>query len=107
VQISAAACLGSAAHYLGVLAAAAGRHDDADRHFTIAAERNRALGALTALARTEYEHGASLLARDGEGDAARAAALLDSAQSAAQRLGMTPLAARASRLGAPREPAPR
>jgi DNA-binding SARP family transcriptional activator/tetratricopeptide (TPR) repeat protein len=98
VQISSAACLGSAAHFLGVLAAAAGRHDDADRHFTAAADRNRALGALTALARTECEHGATLLARGADGDAARAAVLLGSAEAAARRLGMGPLAERASAL---------
>jgi DNA-binding SARP family transcriptional activator/tetratricopeptide (TPR) repeat protein len=98
VQISSAACLGSAAHFLGLLAAAAGRNDDANRHFTAAAERNRALGAVTALARTEYEHGAVLLARGAPGDAARAAALLASAEATATRLGMAPLAARAAAL---------
>ncbi len=98
VQISSAACLGSAAHFLGILAAAAGRNDEADRHFTAAAERNRALGAITALARTEYEHGAVLLARGAPGDAARAAALLGSAEATATRLGMAPLAARAAAL---------
>jgi DNA-binding SARP family transcriptional activator/tetratricopeptide (TPR) repeat protein len=100
VQISSAACLGSAAHFLGVLAAAAGRHDAADAHFVAAADRNRALGALTALARTECEHGATLLARNGPGDGARAAVLLGSAEAAAQRLGMTAVAARASALAA-------
>ncbi len=93
VQISSAACLGSAAHFLGVLAAADGRYDDADRHFTTAADRNRALGALTALARTEHEHGATLQARNGPGDEARAGELLRSAEAAALRLGMAPLSA--------------
>ena len=100
VQVSSAACLGSAAHFLGILAAAAGRHDEADAHFTGAAERNRALGALTALARTECEHGAALLARGAPGDATRAAVLLGSAEAAAQRLGMAPLAARVGALAA-------
>jgi hypothetical protein len=91
VQISSAACLGSAAHFLGILAAADGRYDDADRHFTTAADRNRALGALTALARTEHEHGATLQARNGPGDETRAGELLRSAEAAALRLGMAPL----------------
>jgi len=100
VQISSAACLGSTAHFLGILAAAAGRHDDADAHFTAAAAHNRSLGALTALARTETEHGALLIARNGPGDAARAAVLLGSAQDAARGLGMEPMAARAGALAA-------
>jgi DNA-binding SARP family transcriptional activator len=100
VQISSAACLGSAAHYLGVLAAAGGHHDDADRHFAAAAERNRALGALTALARTECEHGATLLTRNGPADATQAAALLGAAEAAARQMGMPTLAARASALAA-------
>jgi tetratricopeptide (TPR) repeat protein len=100
VQISSAACLGAAAHYLGVLAAAAGRHDEADRHFTEAAARNRALGALTALARTECEHGATLLARNGPGDAAQAATLLGAAGASARRLGLPALAARTAALAA-------
>ena len=92
VQVSSAACLGSAAHFLGILATAAGRYDEADAHFTAAAERNRALGALTALARTECEHAKTLIMRNDAGDAERAAALLDSAEAAANRLGMGPLA---------------
>jgi hypothetical protein len=106
VQISSAACLGSAAHFLGVLAAADGRHDAADAHFTAAADRNRALGALTALARTECEHGATLLARGGPGDGARAAVLLGSAEAAAERLAMGSLAARASAMVATLSGAP-
>jgi predicted ATPase/DNA-binding SARP family transcriptional activator len=90
VQISSAACLGSAAHFLGILAVADRRYDEADRRFAAAAERNRSLGALTALARTEHEHGAALLARNGPGDEAKAAALLRSADAAALRLGMAP-----------------
>ncbi|HEY7622796.1 MAG TPA: AAA family ATPase [Solirubrobacteraceae bacterium] len=93
VQISSAACLGSAAHFLGLLAAADGRYDEADRRFTAAADANRALGALTALARTEHAHGAALLARNGPGDEARAGELLRSAETAALRLGMAPLSA--------------
>jgi hypothetical protein len=92
VQISSAACLGSAAHFLAVLAAADRRYDEADRHFAAAAERNRTLGALTALARTEHQHGATLQARNQPGDEARAAELLRSADAAARRLGMAPLA---------------
>jgi hypothetical protein len=90
VQISSAACLGSVAHFLGILAAADRRYDEADRHFAVAADRNRALGALTALARTEHEHGATLLARNGPGDEASGAELLRSAEAGALRLGMAP-----------------
>ncbi len=47
--------MGAVARYLGVLAAAAGRRADAERHFTQALTLNRRIGARTWLARTEAD----------------------------------------------------
>ena len=81
-------CFGAASRYLGVLAAAAGRLDDAERHFTDALELNGRMGARAWLACVQADLAATLLRRGASGDAERAAALRDSALQTAESLEM-------------------
>jgi hypothetical protein len=59
---------GSAARSLAVLAATMGLDDEADEHFRDALGANARMGARPWLARTQYEYGRMLLARDAPGD---------------------------------------
>jgi DNA-binding winged helix-turn-helix (wHTH) protein/tetratricopeptide (TPR) repeat protein len=86
---------GSAHRFLGMLAATAGRLDDAVRHYEAAAEKNARMDARPALAWTLFEHAGALQERAGRGDAAQAAALLDRCLEHAAALGMGALAERA------------
>jgi tetratricopeptide (TPR) repeat protein len=79
---------GAASRYLGVLAAAAGRLDDAERHLTDALELNLRMGARGWLACTQADLAAVLLRRGASGDAERAADLRDSAMETAEALDM-------------------
>ena len=56
VQVTQAACLGSTERFLGLLAAALGELDLADRHFEAGLDRNAACGLrpVVALMRREY-----------------------------------------------------
>jgi tetratricopeptide (TPR) repeat protein len=90
---------GSAARSLAVLAAAMGRGDEAESHFRTALEANARMGARPWLARTQYEYGRLLLARDGPGDRATARELLDRALDTARALGLAPLVTRIGMLG--------
>jgi DNA-binding CsgD family transcriptional regulator len=82
------ACVGAAAHYLGMLAAAARRWDDAERHFTQAAAMNERTGGRPWLAHAYHEHARMLLARRRPGDRAHAVQLLRMALGIARDLGM-------------------
>lgn len=82
---------GSADRYLGLLATTRGDLDAAERHFEQALEMNTALRARPWLAHTECRYAEMLLARNGPGDAARAARLLESALATARELGMRAL----------------
>jgi DNA-binding CsgD family transcriptional regulator/tetratricopeptide (TPR) repeat protein len=93
------ACYGAADRYLGMLAAARGDLDLADRHFEAAMAFNRRMGAATWVARTAYEQARALLARGGVDDGERAARLAGEAAAIAQRIGMPTLLARARALG--------
>ncbi|MEA2474455.1 MAG: hypothetical protein QOE06_2370, partial [Thermoleophilaceae bacterium] len=95
-----AASFGPAARYCGLLAAAIGRHDDAERHFAAAEELAGRMRALPALARARCDRGAALAAR-GEMETARP--LLAGAAKLAGELGMAALERRANALagGAP------
>jgi class 3 adenylate cyclase/tetratricopeptide (TPR) repeat protein len=86
-----AVLLGSAHRPLGMLAALLRRWDDAAEHFEQALAANARLGALRALAITQYEYARMLLDRDAGGDRDRAADLLEQAQDGGQRLGMESL----------------
>ena len=92
--------LGAVARYLGLLAAAEGRWDAAERHFEEALEINRRIGARPWLARTQEDYAQMLRSRGGSGDLARASELLDAAVATYHELGMTgPLARAAAMTG--------
>jgi DNA-binding SARP family transcriptional activator len=76
---------GAVARTLGVLAATAGRHEEAERHLSRAIEQNESMGALPQLARAQRDLGLLLRSR---GDADKATALLESARALGTRLGM-------------------
>ncbi len=92
VQTGFSGCWGSVRRFLGVLAATAGRPDDARAHFEAALERHTELGAPGLVARTRCDLGELLL---GEGERERGLELLAAAGPAAAELGMAGLAARA------------
>jgi class 3 adenylate cyclase len=90
-------CLGSAARYLGILAATTGRRADAARHFEDAIQMNERMGARPYLAYSLLEYGAMLEGSDAEEERERASALLARAASIFAELGMTTFAERARR----------
>jgi tetratricopeptide (TPR) repeat protein len=92
VQTGFSGCWGSVRRFLGVLAATAGRADEARAHFEAALERHLALGAPGLVARTRCDLGELLLAH---GERGRGVELLAAAGAAAAELGMAGLAARA------------
>ena len=98
VVFSGASVYGSVAHYLGQLAATAGRYGTADADFADAARRHEEMGATTFLARTRLAWARMLARRDGPGDRPRAEALAGHAEDAARRVGALTVAGRARRL---------
>jgi hypothetical protein len=76
---------------IGLVAAYLERWDEATAAFEDAIARCRRLGARPYLARTEYELGRALIARGRPADVERARALIASARSTADELGMTGL----------------
>ena len=86
-----AACYGSVGRYLGLLAAAMGRWDEAESHFAAALESNAALGARPWTARTQHDYAAMLLKRGAADDRVNAVRLLNEAVDTARLLGMTAL----------------
>lgn len=82
-------CRGSFARYLGLLAVAAGRHDEAARCFERALAANHAIGARVYQAWTQWDYAQLLAGRD---DCGRAAALAGEARATAERLGLRRLA---------------
>jgi tetratricopeptide (TPR) repeat protein len=91
-------CFGSAALYLGVLATACSRWEEAGEHFEAAIQANTGMGATAFLARTRYEYARMLLRRGGGTDPRQALALLDEAESTAAALGMLVLGRQCARL---------
>jgi DNA-binding SARP family transcriptional activator/tetratricopeptide (TPR) repeat protein len=89
---------GSVSRYLGLLATATERFDDAQRHFEDAIAMNARMGARPWLAHTQHDYARMLLARDAPRDPASATELLASAKTTCQELGMTGLATRADAL---------
>ena len=83
-----ASFLGAVDHWLGVLAASAGRFTEAVRHLETALERHRSMGArpLTALTEEVYAHVLSM--RGEAADTERRRALLESAMRTADELGL-------------------
>src|ERR671936_336741 len=85
------ACYGAADRYLGMLAAADGDLDLAERHLAAALDVNRRMGARTWQAHTAFHLG-RVLAAGGEDE--RAAEHLAEAADLAERIGMRTLLAR-------------
>jgi DNA-binding SARP family transcriptional activator len=88
----AAACLGSAARYLGRLAATMGDRDQALEHLDAALKAHAALQAPVHLAHTQLDYARTL------GPGPQADRLIESAADTAQRMGLRSLAARAAKL---------
>jgi tetratricopeptide (TPR) repeat protein len=86
---------GSVARALGVLAAALGRLDDAERHFEAAIQTERRMHAAPWLAHVQHDLAATLVAG---GERERATALLGEAIAGYEALGMNTWAARARAL---------
>lgn len=94
--------IGSVAHHLGRLAAAAGDLDEADGHFAAAVRLEQRAGGRIWLARTHLEWAGVLLARRRPGDVDRAHALLADARSAARELRLRWIHRRAQEVAAGR-----
>ena len=90
IWAGAAAFFGSAAHWLGVLAATLGRHRLAEQHLATALAFHERLGAAPWVARTEVEQARLMLATGGH---ARAPGLLAAAGKITRQCGMSTLAA--------------
>jgi DNA-binding SARP family transcriptional activator len=85
--------VGAVSRYLGLLAAADSRWDDAEHHFEDAVELNGRIGARPWLAHTQEDYARMLRARGHAGDEEKAAGLFGAALSTYGELGMTgPLA---------------
>ena len=82
-------CHGSAAHYLGVLAATIGRREEAMRHFADAIEMHERMGARPYLAHSMREYATLLRGSDSADDRARAAEMLGRAVAIYHELGMS------------------
>jgi DNA-binding CsgD family transcriptional regulator/tetratricopeptide (TPR) repeat protein len=91
-------CYGSAAYYLGLLATAVSRWDDAERHFADALALNERMGARPYVAHTQHAWAAMLARRGRPDDAARARDLARQALGTAEELGMTRLVERVQTL---------
>jgi class 3 adenylate cyclase len=79
---------GVADRYLGLLALALDRPDDAIVHLEAAVAAHDAFGACPWAARTRYDLARALLARNNDDDRARALGLLNDALDDAQEIGM-------------------
>jgi DNA-binding CsgD family transcriptional regulator len=89
VMVGVPNCFGSAAAYLGGLAAILGRWEAAAQHFEDALMMNARLGIRPFLARAQYRYGVMLVQRSQSADRARGLELLTQAQATAQELGMS------------------
>jgi transcriptional regulator with XRE-family HTH domain len=92
-----ASFLGAADHWLGVLAAAAGRSTEAIAHLEAALARHREMGARPWAALTEEAYGRVLTRRGLAADVEQASALTQSALRTAQELGLAAITNRAAR----------
>jgi DNA-binding SARP family transcriptional activator len=89
---------GAVARGLGVLATALGRFDDAQRHFDVAIQTERAMKGRPWLAHAQHDLAAMLLKRGDTGDSERARGLLDEALRVYRELDMDIWAGRAEAL---------
>jgi class 3 adenylate cyclase/tetratricopeptide (TPR) repeat protein len=84
-------CCGSAARYLGMLAATLGDWAAAEDHFTAALAMDEQLQAWPWLAHTKHEYALMLRARGRPRDQQRATELIATAMASAERIGMPAL----------------
>jgi tetratricopeptide (TPR) repeat protein len=89
---------GSVSRYLGLLASAMSRGNEAARHLDDALSMNERMGARPWVAHTQYDLARVLLARDGPGDRERAQELVEAALATYRELGMETYAATAMAL---------
>jgi tetratricopeptide (TPR) repeat protein len=94
VQVTQAACFGSAERFLGLLAATFGDIDLASEHFEAALALNAERGVLPLIPFIRVEYAQRLLARNRGGDADRARELLVTAYREAETAGIAMLVAR-------------
>jgi len=87
--------LGSAHHFLMLLAATLERWDDFERHAGQALTRHEEMGTPPWLATTQIELASVLITRNHDGDTDRARPLLHAAHATSEGLGMHALASRA------------
>jgi transcriptional regulator with XRE-family HTH domain/tetratricopeptide (TPR) repeat protein len=87
--------LGAVDHWLGVLAAVAGRFDEAISHLEAAMERHRVMGSRPLQALTEEAYGHVLSMRGEAADVERAHELRESALRVADELGLAAIRDRA------------
>ena len=90
--------LGCASRWLGMLARALGRFDEAERHFEVALAADTRMGARPWVAVTQLQYARLLRERGGSEDRRRAEALLDEACATADELGMAAVTRRAEAL---------
>lgn len=81
-------CLGSTAHWLGLLAGTLRRWDAAAAHFEAAIETNARVGARPYLARSQHEYARMLIERNDLDDKEKARTLLTEATATYRELGM-------------------
>ena len=91
-------CFGAASLYLGLLATATSRWEEADDRFESAIRANTRLGARSFLARARCEQARMLIRRGRAADRKRVLALLDRAAANATAAGMGAIAAEVERL---------
>jgi DNA-binding winged helix-turn-helix (wHTH) protein/tetratricopeptide (TPR) repeat protein len=89
---------GCASRFLGMLARALARFDEAERHFEVALAADARMGARPWMAETQLEYAALLLDGGSREDRRRAEALLDRACATASELGMAAVTRRAEEL---------
>ncbi len=94
-----AAFLGAVPHHCGVLNGVLGEWDDAVADLEIGLERHRAISARPWVALSQIELARVLAARDGPGDAARAAKLAAEAAAVADELDLGAVKTRAGQAG--------
>lgn len=86
--LAGAGCLGSNHAFRGFAAAAAGRHEDAVRHFELALARNAEIGCDYQTPRICYEYARTLLGRSEPGDRDKAMDLINQGVALARQIGM-------------------
>jgi class 3 adenylate cyclase/tetratricopeptide (TPR) repeat protein len=90
--------LGPISRFLGVLATATARWDDAERHFRDSLGLSARIGARPSLAHAQTDYARMLLDREGPSGADQAGVLLDQAMATYRDLGMSSHLQRAARL---------